>query len=92
MTRAADRVFSWEKGPGAGTRHREFRPRVNISRRIRDLPAAQRRAVFEALKYHEPEIALFVQRCHTTFGQLELELDPRTAETVLAVLHEAEKK
>lgn len=77
--------YSWEKGPGAA-KPSPPEPRVNISRRIRDLPAAQRRAVFEALKHFEPDIALFVQRCHTTFGTLELYLDPRTAETVLGVL------
>lgn len=80
------RRYGWEDAPCNSARMRDFPPRVNISERIKDLTKADRRAVFERLQFEEPDIALFVQRFAETFGRMDLYLDPKTAQRVLAVL------
>lgn len=60
------------------------RPRmVNVSRAIQDLSPQQRRAIFDALKRQQPEIAALAVAMNATFGPLKLYLDPQTAERVL---------
>lgn len=56
---------------------------INISERIRDLPQAERRAVFARLKAQHPDIAAMLERIYQHCGRIELELDEATAASVL---------